>query len=65
MDVLAVDMIEWCVLEEKVFNLKKKIKIVLVGKYVELLDVYIFVVEVLKYVGFDFDLDIEIDWVDL
>lgn len=57
-------MTEWRALEEKVLNLKKKTKIALVGKYVELPDAYISVVEALKHAGFDFDSDIEIDWVD-
>lgn len=56
-------MIEWKELEECVLNLKKKVWIVFVGKYVELLDVYILVVEVLKYFGFVYNLDIEIDWI--
>ena len=39
------DMEEWKQLEEKVLNLKKKVRIALVGKYVELPDAYISVVE--------------------
>ena len=64
LDAPAADMTEWRALEEKVLNLKKKTKIALVGKYVELPDAYISVVEALKHAGFDFDSDIEIDWVD-
>lgn len=57
------DMSEWRALEEKVLNLKKKTKIALVGKYVELPDAYISVVEALKHSGFAFDSDIEIKWI--
>ena len=64
LDAPAADMTEWRALEEKVLNLKKKTKIALVGKYVELPDAYISVVEALKHAGFDFESDIEIDWVD-
>ena len=64
LDAPAADMTEWRALEEKVLNLKKKTKIALVGKYVELPDGYMSVVEALKHAGFDFDSDIEIDWVD-
>ena len=60
LDAPAADMTEWRALEEKVLNLKKKTKIALVGKYVELPDAYISVVEALKHAGFDFDSDIEI-----
>ena len=49
-------------IRRKVLNLKRN-KIALVGKYVELPDAYISVVA-LKHAGFDFDSDIEIDWVD-
>lgn len=57
------DMEEWKRLEEKVLNLKKKVRIALVGKYVELPDAYISVVEALKHSGFAFDADIELDWI--
>ncbi|MGY3778470.1 CTP synthase [Isobaculum melis] len=60
----AADMKEWIALEERVLNLKHKTKIALVGKYVELPDAYISVVEALKHAGFDYDTDIEIDWVN-
>ncbi|MGO2100016.1 CTP synthase [Vagococcus salmoninarum] len=58
------DMTEWLALEQKVLNLSKKTRIALVGKYVELQDAYLSVVEALKHAGFAHDSDIEIDWVD-
>jgi CTP synthase len=63
-DAPVADMTEWRALEEKVLNLKKKVKIALVGKYVELPDAYLSVVEALKHAGFADDADIEIDWVN-
>ena len=63
LDVPVADMTEWRALEEKVLNLKKKVKIALVGKYVELPDAYISVVEALKHSGFAYDSDIEIEWI--
>ena len=36
----------------------------LVGKYVELQDAYLSVVEALKHAGYEFDTDIEILWVN-
>lgn len=57
------DMEDWKALVEKVTSLSKKTKIALVGKYVELQDAYLSVVEALKHAGYAFDADIEIDWI--
>ncbi|BAK21479.1 CTP synthase [Melissococcus plutonius] len=64
LDVPPADMTEWQALEKRVLSLKKKTKIALVGKYIELPDAYISVVEALKHAGFVFDSDIEMKWVD-
>jgi CTP synthase len=58
------DMTEWKELVERVTNLSKTTKIGLVGKYVELQDAYISVVEALRHAGYGFDSDIEIKWVN-
>jgi CTP synthase len=58
------DMTEWKALLDKVRNLSNKTCIALVGKYVELQDAYISVVEALKHAGFAFDADIEIKWIN-
>lgn len=58
------DMTEWIQLVDVVRNLSKTVKIALVGKYVELQDAYISIVEALKHAGYAFDADIEIDWVN-
>jgi CTP synthase len=58
------DMTEWKELVERVTNLSKTTKIGLVGKYVELQDAYISVVEALRHAGYEFDSDIEIKWVN-
>ncbi|MBS4218884.1 CTP synthase [Bacillus sp. FJAT-49711] len=58
------DMTEWKQLVEKVQGLSKTTKIALVGKYVELQDAYISVVEALKHAGYAFDSDIEIEWLN-
>ena len=49
---------------EKVMNLKKQVHIALVGKYVELPDAYISVVEALKHAGYANDAEVKIDWID-
>ncbi|WP_075983211.1 CTP synthase [Bacillus massilinigeriensis] len=58
------DMTEWKKLVDKVVHLSRKTKIGLVGKYVELQDAYISVVESLKHAGYAFDSDIEIKWIN-
>lgn len=58
------DMTEWRALVEKVTHLTGKTRIALVGKYVELQDAYISVVESLKHAGYAFDSDIEIKWIN-
>jgi CTP synthase len=58
------DMTEWKALVDKVTHLSGKTKIALVGKYVELQDAYISVVEALKHAGYAFDADIEVKWIN-
>lgn len=64
LDCGVADMTEWKQLVEKVQGLTKKTTIALVGKYVELQDAYISVVEALKHAGYSFDADIEIKWLN-
>ncbi len=58
------DMSDWKQLVDKVNNLSKSVKVGLVGKYVELQDAYLSVVEALKHAGYAFDADIEIKWLN-
>ncbi|NHM30118.1 CTP synthase [Neobacillus terrae] len=58
------DMSDWTALLEKVRNLSNKTKISLVGKYVELQDAYLSVVEALRHAGYAYDADVEINWVN-
>jgi CTP synthase len=58
------DMTEWKELVDRVSHLKKTIEIGLVGKYVELQDAYISVVESLKHAGYAFDTDINVYWIN-
>jgi CTP synthase len=64
LDCGEADMTEWNELLHRVRNLSKKTKIALVGKYVELQDAYISVVEALKHAGYNFDADIEVKWLN-
>ena len=58
------DMTEWIDLAETVKNLSKRKTVGLVGKYIELPDAYISVVEALKHAGYPHDVDVEIEWID-
>lgn len=58
------EMTEWKELVKKVTNLSKKVVIGLVGKYVELQDAYISVVEALKHAGYEYDADVKIKWIN-
>ena len=57
-------MTDWKALVDQVKSLSKKVRIGLVGKYVELQDAYISVVEAMKHAGFQFDADVEVKWVN-
>ncbi len=58
------DMTEWKEMVHHVQNLKRTIKIALVGKYVALKDAYISVAEALKHAGYVVDADIDLDMID-
>lgn len=63
-DLPPADMSDWEALENKVLNLDTKTVIGLVGKYVELPDAYLSVVEALKHAGYTYDSDVEIRWIN-
>ncbi|HOO43451.1 MAG TPA: CTP synthase [Bacillota bacterium] len=48
----------------KIKNLKRKVRIGLVGKYVSLHDAYLSVNEALKHAGYANNVDIEIEWIN-
>ncbi len=58
------DLTEWTAMIEKVRNATETIKIAIIGKYVQLHDSYLSVVESLKHAGFANDLKVEIEWID-
>ncbi|MBE1555728.1 CTP synthase [Sporosarcina limicola] len=58
------DLTEIKELVSRVKSLSKKVKIALVGKYVELQDAYISAVEALRHAGYGFDADIEVNWIN-
>lgn len=58
------DLAEWEEVVRRVRNLDKKVTIALVGKYVELPDAYLSVVESLKHAGFQYNTEVVIKWID-
>ena len=59
-----IDNSEWIEMVNKLKNLKENVKIALVGKYVELHDAYISVVEALNHGGLNNNTNVEIKWVN-
>lgn len=59
-----VDNAKWEDMVYRMKNLRKHVRIALVGKYVELHDAYLSVVEALSHGGLANDADVEIKWVN-
>ncbi|MBM7582418.1 CTP synthase [Caldicoprobacter guelmensis] len=57
------DLDEWCEMVRRMKNLKNKVVIGLVGKYVELHDAYLSVVEALSHGGLYHDTEVNIKWI--
>lgn len=55
---------DWSVMVDRYNNPKHNVKIALVGKYIELHDAYLSVVESLVHGGINNQADIEINWID-
>ncbi len=58
-----LDLAEWETIVEQIHHVDKQVVIGLVGKYVELPDAYLSVVESLKHAGFQFKCDVRIKWI--
>lgn len=63
-DLPPADMDDWKDFCFKAKNLKQEVKIALVGKYVELHDAYISVVESLRFAGIHSDHKVNIKWIN-
>lgn len=59
-----IDNSAWITMVDKLKNLSMNVKIALVGKYVELHDAYISIVEALNHGGLSNDSSVEIKWVN-
>jgi CTP synthase len=60
----APDLAEWEELTQRADEAEQPVRIALVGKYVQLEDAYLSVVEALRHSGFLHGARVEIDWVD-
>ena len=58
------DLSEWEALVRRIKSRKHNVRIALVGKYVQLHDAYLSVVEALHHAGYTLDSKVEIIWVD-
>lgn len=58
------DLAEWAEMVERIHNLNRKVTVALVGKYVELQDAYLSIVESLKHAGFQCNCGVDIKWVN-
>lgn len=64
LDFPKIDLRDWQSLNRKIKEIKNKVKIALVGKYVQLPDAYLSVAEALNHSGFYCDSEVEVFWVD-
>lgn len=64
LEVRKADIKYWFDLVNCVDNLKDKIEIALVGKYVELHDAYLSVAESLRHAGYKYNVKVNINWID-
>jgi CTP synthase len=58
------DLKDWKKFIKKIKNLKREVKIAVVGKYTDLKDSYISIAEALKHAGYDIDCAVDIKWVE-
>lgn len=58
------DLADWTDMVNTLYSLNRKVTIALVGKYTQLHDAYISVVEALKHGGISNKTEVEIEWVD-
>ncbi len=64
LDVPEPDLRDWRAMVESIHALHKKVTVALVGKYVQLHDAYLSVMEALRHAGYALGAEIDIRWVD-
>ncbi|MBQ3761666.1 MAG: CTP synthase [Clostridia bacterium] len=63
-DAPEPDLSEWRAMVERIRHQNRKVRIGLVGKYVQLHDAYLSVAEALRHAGYALDAKVEIEWID-
>ena len=63
-DAPRPDLTEWTEMVNRIKNRADRVKIGLVGKYVQLHDAYLSVAEAMRHAGYVLDTHIDIDWID-
>ncbi|HAL18267.1 MAG TPA: CTP synthase [Spirochaetaceae bacterium] len=63
-DAPKPDLSEWKALVDRIKHPERKVRIALVGKYAELHDAYLSVVEALRHAGFALKSEVDITWLD-
>jgi CTP synthase len=64
LDAPPPDLLDWEAITRKSSEATRTVRIALVGKYVQLEDAYLSVVEALKHAGVHHGCKVEVDWVD-
>src|SRR5580704_204965 len=59
-----IDISEWESLVARVESLARRVRVGIVGKYVNMPDAYMSVVEALRHAGFHHGASVELDWID-
>ena len=59
-----IDLSEWELLVSRVESAERPVRIGIIGKYVNLPDAYLSVVEALRHAGFHHGVKVELDWID-
>ncbi len=59
-----IDLTPWEMLVDRVESLARSVRIGIIGKYVNMPDAYLSIVEALRHAGFDAGSEIEFDWID-
>jgi CTP synthase len=62
-DAHAIDLTSWTTLVQRIKSAHRTVRIGLIGKYVDLVDAYLSVVESLRHGGWWYGANVEIDWI--
>ena len=64
LDTPAPQLTEWRAMVQSIHSLHRRVTVALVGKYVQLHDAYLSVMEALRHAGYALGADVDIRWID-